>query len=304
MSPTRLILDTDIGSDVDDALALALILASPELQLDGVTCVTGDVLLRARIALKLLSLRGREDVPVFAGAAKPMLEHRPVWVTGDEGGGLLGPEDDALLPSPGSAADFIVRKVMANPGQIHLVCIAPLTNIASALLLEPRVAQNVARLTIMGGALRGLDRLDLGYSESNIDYDPLASDIVFRSGAPITLVPLDVTQQVVFRRADNALLRSVGTPFHDALAEQVDRFPYIRSHGQSHMHDPLTAALLLAPDLVTTRSLHVDIETQGRYTLGATLLREPSDDAPANADVAIAVDAARFEALLLERLQR
>ncbi|HEX2908484.1 MAG TPA: nucleoside hydrolase, partial [Phototrophicaceae bacterium] len=169
--PIRTILDTDIGTDVDDCLALALILASPEFQLEGVTCVYGDVLLRARIAKKLLQLRGVTNVPVMVGARKPLMGQRPVYWEGREGDGLLTAADDYLRPEPEFAPDYIARMVMENPGEIHLICIGPLTNAALAFLREPQLAQQLKHLTLMGGVIRGPHDLSLPYAEHNIICD-------------------------------------------------------------------------------------------------------------------------------------
>jgi purine nucleosidase len=300
----RLVLDTDIGTDVDDCLALALILGSPELRLEGVTCVYGDVLLRARMVLKLLRLSGRTDIPVMVGATQPLLGLVPIYWGGHEGDGLLGPEDAEVAPAPEHAVDYIVRTVMEQPGQIHLLAIGPLTNIALALLREPLLAQRVAHLTIMGGALRGPDSLELGYVEHNIRCDPEAAHIVLNSGAPITLVPLDVTTQVQVRTDGVRRIRDGATAFHSAVAEQLDRYPPFVARGFTHLHDPLAAAAVFQQDLLTTRALHVDVETGGRYAAGATLMRAPTDAAPANAQVALGVDIARFEEFFLARASR
>ena len=196
---TRLVLDTDIGTDVDDCLALAVVLGSPELSLEGVTCVYGNVLLRTRMVRKLLRLAGRDDVPVMAGAGLPLLRRRPVYWAGHEGDGLLAPSDEALAPAPEHAVDFLVRTVMENPGQIHLLAIGPLTNVALAFGREPRLPQYLAQLTVMGGAIRGPDSLGLPYAEHNIVCDPDAAHVVLTAGAPTTLVPLDVTTRVTIR---------------------------------------------------------------------------------------------------------
>lgn len=298
----RLMLDTDIGTDVDDCLALALILTSPEFHLEGVTCVYGDVLLRSRMVRKLLNLRGRMTTPVFAGASQPLLGLIPVYWAGHEGVGLLDEADHALAPETDHAVDYLVRTVMSNPGQIHLAAIGPLTNVALALKREPRMAQTLAGLTIMGGACRGYESLNIGYVEHNIRCDPEAAHIVFSSGAPIALVPLDVTLQTRIRPADVERIRAAGTPFHVAVADQVALYPPFRSQGFTYLHDPLAVATILAPDLVTWRTLRVDVETGGRLTAGMTLMREPSEAAPANARVALSVDAARFEEWLLTRV--
>ncbi len=298
----RLILDTDIGTDVDDCLALALILTSPEFHLEGVTCVYGDVLLRSRMVRKLLNLHGRTTTPVFAGATQPLLELLPVYWAGHEGIGLLDDDDQALTPEPDHAVDYIVRTVMNNPHQIHLAAIGPLTNVALALKREPRIAQALAGLTIMGGVCRGYESLNLSYVEHNIRCDPEAAHVVFSSGAPISLVPLDVTLQARIRLADVERIRAAGTPFHAAVADQVALYPPFRSQGFTYLHDPLAVATILAPDLVTWRTLRVDVETGGRLTAGMTLMREPSESTPANARVALSVDAARFEEWLLTRV--
>ena len=300
--PTRLILDTDIGTDVDDILALGEILGSHELKLEGVTCVYGDVRLRARMVLKVFQLRGVSGIPVLAGAARPLLGQKPVHWAGHEGKGLLEPEDDALKPGPEHAPDFIVRMVMDNPGQIHLVGIGPLTNIAQAFLLEPLMAQNLAHLTLMGGVVRSVDRLDLPYCEYNIACDPEAAQIVFTAGAPLTIVPLDVTTLVRMRPAGIERIKQAGTPYHHAIARQVELYPHFREHGFTFTHDPLAVATLIQPDLVELHDLHVDVETGGSFTSGATLARTPTVDAPANVQVALEVNAPRFEEFLIERL--
>ncbi|MDW8231718.1 MAG: nucleoside hydrolase, partial [Roseiflexaceae bacterium] len=197
---------------------------------------------------------------------------------------------------------YLVRTVMSNPGQIHLAAIGPLTNVALALKREPRMAQALAGLTIMGGACRGYESLHITYAEHNIRCDPEAAHIVFTSGAPIALVPLDATLQTHIRPADVERIRAAGTPFHAAVADQVERYPPFRSRGFTYLHDPLAVATILAPDLVVWRTLHVDVETGGRLTAGMTLMREPSESTPANARVALSVDAARFEEWFLTRV--
>jgi purine nucleosidase len=302
--PTRVILDTDIGTDPDDALALALILASPELKLEGVTCVYADAALRARIVLKLFQKRGITDIPVRVGASKTLTAERQAYLAGYEGDGLLTSEDQDLPLHSEYAPDFIVHMVMNNPGQIHLIAIAPLTNVALAFLREPRLAQNLGHLTIMGGVLRGPNSLDLPFIENNIASDVQAAQIVFASGAPITLVPLDVTTQVFIRSADVARIRAGGTSFHHALAQQAEIFPWIRDHGASHLHDPLAVATLLQPNLIKSQPLHVIIETTGHHTTGATLMKLPSDSAPANAHVALEVEEEGARELILHRIEQ
>jgi len=302
--PTRIILDTDIGTDVDDCLALALILGSPELALEGITCVYGNVLLRSRIALKLLALRGLPQIPVFAGAEQPLTRRDGVYWEGHEGQGLLESADDNLRPQPESAVDFIIRTVMDNPGQIHLICIGPLTNAALAILKEPRLAQNLAHLTLMGGVVRGLNRLDLPYCEHNIVCDPDSARIVFTSGAPITVVPLDITTLVKVNQTGLERIYQAGTPFHAAVADQLTRYPRFAKNGQTNLHDPLAVGVVIEPTLVQLQPVHIDVETTGRLTAGATLVRALRPDDTANIQIATAVDSARFETFFIERVEQ
>jgi purine nucleosidase len=297
----NIILDTDIGTDVDDCLALALLLNSPEGRLAGITCVYGDVLLRARIVLKLLALHGAEDVPVLAGASKPLLGLREVYWEGHEGEGIIEPGDESRHPQAAFAPDFIAQQVMNQPGQIHLVAIGPLTNIALAFLKEPNLAGSLAHLTIMGGVVRGVDGLHLPYAEHNIRCDPEAAHIVFSSGAPITLVPLNITTQVRITRDGLVRLRAAGTAFHDAVAGQLERYPRFRSLGWTNTHDPLAVASFLQPALVTTQPVHIDIETEGRHAAGMTLVRESPES---STRIVTGVDVDAFETFLISRLEQ
>jgi len=308
---TRLILDTDIGTDVDDCLALALILGSPELTLAGVTCVYGDVALRARMVRQLLALHGTRGVPVLQGASDTLLGLRPIYWEGHEGQGLLEEAAD-MPPLAGTAGTpliddddavaFIVRTAREGSGAIHLLAIGPLTNVALALKRAPRLVHDLAGVTIMGGVVRGPGSLDLPYVEHNIRCDPEAAQIVFASGLPITLVPLDVTTRVRINRAGVARIAAAGTPFHAAVADQVARYPRFGRLGYTFLHDPLAAAIVARPDLVTYTEAHLDLELGGRHTAGATLLRAPSDDAPANVRVALDVDVAATEEFVIARI--
>jgi purine nucleosidase len=293
------ILDTDIATDVDDCLALALILASPELDLLGVTCAYGDVDLRARFAAKLLGLAGRADVPVTAGARLPLLNKRTIYWGGHEGRGLLHdtPEDATIRYSGEHAVDFIVRMAGERPGEIHLLAIAPLTNVALALMRAPDLP--LKHITLMGGVVRAPGRLDLPIAEHNIVCDPEAAHVVFSSGIPTTIVPLDLTTTVRLHIDGAARIRAAATPFQQAVAGQVEAYPFFAANGYTFLHDPLAAATLADPTLVQTTRVRAQVELAGEYTAGATLFRA---DASGSIDLAVAVDAPRFEAFLVERL--
>jgi purine nucleosidase len=299
--PIRTILDTDIGTDVDDCLAIALILGSPELTLEGVTCVYGDVALRGRMVRKLLMLRDIPDIPIRLGASQPLIGLREVYWAGHEGEGLIDGDPDEPFSSE-HAVDYLVRTVMTNPGEIHLLAIGPLTNVALAMVKEPRLASNLAHLTIMGGAFRGPDSASMAIAEHNILCDPEAAHVVLSSGAPMTLVPLDVTTRCSIRPEHVARLRALGDPYHDAVAEQVERYPRFHESGSTFLHDPLAAAVIIQPDLVELTALNVAVETQGRLTSGMTVMRAPSDRSPSTARVALTVDTPRAEEFIASRL--
>lgn len=302
MFPTSVILDTDIGTDIDDCLALALLVSSPELELVGVTCVYGDVLLRSRMVLKLLKLRGLGDVPVYAGAEKPLGSPRPIYWEGHEGQGLLAEADAALQPAAGFAPDFIVDQVMRNPGKIHLIAIGPLTNVALALQKEPRLALNLAHLTIMGGVARSIDRLDLPLAEHNIICDPDAAKIVFASDAPITLVPLDITTLVEVTDAGYERIRQVDTPFHAAVADQLQRYPRFQRFGRTFLHDPLAVGVVIDPSLVKLQSVMMTVEGANDSVPGVTLMRQPQSGEQTTLQLATHVDTPRFESFFVDRV--
>jgi purine nucleosidase len=297
--PTRIVLDTDLGTDVDDCLALATVLASPELQLEGVTCVYGDVAVRARMARRLLELAGRAEVPVLTGASEPLLGLRPVYWEGHEGEGLIA--DDDPPPMRGAVA-FLIETALASPGAIHILAVGPLTNVALALRAEPRLAAALAGLTIMGGVMRGPGQWAQPYAEHNIRCDPEAAHIVLSAGVPITLVPLDVTTQVRIGPADVARIRTGGGPFRQAVAEQIDRYPSYRRRGYTFLHDPLAAAVMVDPSLVTLEPLQVEVELGGRLAAGATLVRAPDPAGPPPAQVAVAVERERAERFVVGRI--
>ncbi len=302
-SKHQVILDTDIGTDVDDILALGVLLGSPdEIDLIGVTTVYGDVDLRARMVHKLLQLRGRDDVPVHAGVRDPLLKLDPIFWPGHEGIGLLEEGDTLPETSPTHAVDYLIETVMANPGEITVLAVGPLTNVATAIIREPRFASSLKHLMIMGGRV---DMSDSGWGpgEHNIKCDPEAAHVVFSSGAPIDLVPLDVTLKVVIRQDGVDALRAAGDPYHDALAEQVARYPgFINRGGSTFLHDPLAAMALVRPDLLGWTAYNCQVELNGRLTRAMTVVRTPGESAPATCRIALSVDTAACEAFIAKRL--
>ncbi len=298
-----LVLDTDIGTDVDDALALGLLLASPEVELRAVTVVSGDVQLRGRIAKKLLMLAGQPHVPVAAGVREPVLRQRNFLWLGHEGRGIVEP-DDRLELTDGHAVDVLIDTVLRERPQV--LAIGPLSNLAVAIMKEPAVIGAIQRLTIMGGALgRGAGPL----LEYNLASDAEAALVVLSAGIPTTLVPLDVTGRVFFTHSDLSALRrmrsrcvqilcaamDVWAPLQRMLLESTSTF---NADIVAFLHDPLAAAALVERSLMKTEALRL----RPAIIDGAFQLEE--DRAASPVDVVVDVDARRFADFVIQRLQR
>ena len=176
---------------------------------------------------------------------------------------------------------------MAQPGEIILIAIGPLTNVALAMLKEPRLARALGGLVIMGGVIGGAHALHLPWTEHNFRSDPEAAQIVLASGAPMAIVPLDVTTQVRIRTVGVARLAAADTPFHLAVADQVRRYPRYKEQGWTYLHDPLAVASVIRPELVKWESLHAVVETGGTHTAGKLLVKPPAEGSPATAEVAV-----------------
>lgn len=303
MDRVPVIVDTDIGTDVDDIVALGVLLRAPTIDLRAITTVYVNAALRARIVKTVLAVAGRPALPVGCGADKPLLNRDPLFWEGWEGEGLLRTEDADAAPLP-HAIDLLTEMVLAHPGELTILAIGPLTNIALALAREPRMAAAVRRIVIMGGMFqRRFDQLSSPYVEHNIRCDPEAAQIVLASGAPITLVPLDVTTQVRLRRDDLRGLRA-GGDLAALIADQLERYMGHKGRDWTNPHDPLTAAAVAQPDLLRTFPLRVNVETHGEYTRAQTVAvhqRVAERGAPA-IDVALEVDVARSERWLIETL--
>jgi len=314
----RIIIDTDPG--IDDALTLFLALASPEMQLEAITTVSGNVHvdLTTRNALALLELAGRPDIPVARGCDRPLVHH-PVaaaYVHGRNGLGEVELPEPQLRPVPRHAVDLIIDRVMASPGAITLVAIGPLTNIALALREEPRIAQSVRDVVIMGGALRVPGNVTPN-AEFNIYADPHAAHIVLHAGWPIRLVSLDVTTRALLQRQQVHILASNGNPVTRLIKQmidyQLDVFAQPRGINAFQMHDPLCLAAALHPALISWKPAYVDVELTGTLTLGETVayFEQLQDIDPSlerlhrsNVLASVEVDVEPFIAFYLETLQQ
>jgi purine nucleosidase len=307
----KIIIDTDPGQD--DAVAILLALASPELEVLGITCVAGNVplALTARNARIVCELAGRTDVPVFAGCDRPLqrklrtAEHVH-GKTGLDGADLSEP---SIPLQSAHAVDFLIDTLRAEAaGSVTLVPIGPLTNIGTALTRAPEIASRIARIVLMGGAYFEVGNITPA-AEFNIFVDPEAAEIVFRSGVPITMVPLDVTHQALTTRPRVEAFRALPGRVGPAVAGWTDffeRFDKEKYGSQgAPLHDPCTIAWLLKPDLFSGRDINVEIETEGRLTLGMTVADYwRVTDRPANVTFLRDIDAEGFFALLTERLAR
>jgi inosine-uridine nucleoside N-ribohydrolase len=299
----KIVIDCDPGHD--DAIAILLALASPEVELIGVTTVAGNQTLdkTTRNALVTLEVAGRTDIPVAAGAADPL--HRELrtaaYVHGETGlDGPVLPETSAL-PVEAHAADFLAELI--EPGVV-LVPTAPLTNLALMLERHPGVPDRLERIVWMGGAIAEGNVTPA--AEFNAFVDPEAAAIVFASGIPITMVGLDVTHKALFTRGHAERLRKNGRAGR-FVAELSDFFQafHERSYGflGSPIHDAMAVAHVIDPTLLETRHVNVAVETRSEHCDGRTVvdLRGVTGREP-NADVGVDVDADRFLELLVSRI--
>jgi purine nucleosidase len=295
-----IMVDTDIGTDVDDILALGWVLRSPELELAAVTVVHGDLDLRARMVAKTLALADVPMVPLGRGISLPLLRQRPIYWPGHEGVGLLDGSEPTPLMTP--AVELMIQTIRSRPGDITLVPIGPLTNIAAAVILDPEIVPLVKEVVMMAGVAGRGAALDLPPIEHNIRLDPEAAAVVLAAGWPITMVGLDVTTRTNLHRTQLDRLTRTGDRLAVALADQARRYMDTRGRDFTHLHDPLAVMTLVDPSLVATAPLHVAVELQGRYTTCATVATQPTAERPANAQVALTVDAEQAVELFLARL--
>ena len=307
--PRPIIIDTDPGTD--DAVAILLALAAPELEVLGLAAVAGNAPLAAteRNARAVLELAGRTEIPVYAGCPRPIGGGAITAAHAHGEGGLgsldLPPPQMALQPVHG--VDFLIETLRASaPRSVTVCALGPLTNIAAALIKAPDIAQRIAELVVMGGASYALGNTT-PCAEFNIHADPVAAAVVFGSGAAITLIPLDLTHQVMSTPERIEGVRVLGNRCGSAAALLMSP-PRARTTGGGQpptyaLHDPCVIGYLLAPELFDGVETNVAVETQSPLTVGMTVIDwRGISGRPRNARVMTKIDADRFYALLTERL--
>ncbi|HDZ8963407.1 pyrimidine-specific ribonucleoside hydrolase RihA [Aeromonas dhakensis] len=303
------ILDCDPGHD--DAIALILALASPELKVLAVTTSAGNQTPDKTLnnALRILTLLGRDDIPVAAGAPKPLARELIIADSVHGESGLDGPKlpDPAFAPVAMTALELMAKCLRESPEPVTLVPTGPLTNIALLLAAHPELKSKIARIVLMGGAAGAGNWTPA--AEFNIYVDPEAADMVFKSGLPITMCGLDVTHQAQVMDEDIERVRAITNPVAQCVAGLLDFFMIYHRDPKwgfagAPLHDPCTIAWLLAPALFHGVECRVDIETGGTHTSGMTVVdRYGLTGKPANALVLLGLDRAGFIDLLVTRLR-
>ncbi len=306
-----IIIDTDPGQD--DAVAILLALASPELEILGITAVAGNVPLALTEVntRKICELAGRPDIKVYAGAIRPMLRNLVTAEHVHGRTGLDGPE----LPEPSMplqkqhGVDFIVETLMARPsGSVTLCTLGPLTNVALALVREPRIAPRIKQIVAMGGGFFEGGNVTPA-AEFNIYVDPHAARVVLEAGIPFTLIPLDCTHQALTTKARVEKFRVMKNKTGPATAQLLDFFERFdeQKYGTDGgpLHDPCVIAWLLQPELFSSRLVNVSVECESELTMGMTVVDWwKVTGRKANATVCRGINADGFFALLSERLAR
>ncbi|GAA3407278.1 nucleoside hydrolase [Paenibacillus hodogayensis] len=294
----KIIIDTDIGDDIDDALAIQMALHSPELDVVGITTVFKSCPKRARLAAHLLYMNGRSDIPVALGAAAPLTGN---WDSYKEpcqySEAAMGHYDCGAMPE---AASFLVEQTALHPQQIRVAAIGALTNIASAIRLSDDFARNVKEIVLMGGVY------SYHYNEWNIKCDPEAAAIVFQSGIPIVMVGLDVTLSC-YVTADEALDQLDRASYKAApfIGDCIRMWRAVSPNRPIYLHDPLVIAAMIDPTTVKTEQMLIRVETKGQYTQGMTFAAQrpfgERQEGPMNAAVCTDVDKERVVRLFAER---
>jgi inosine-uridine nucleoside N-ribohydrolase len=308
----KVILDVDTGTD--DAVALMVAALSPDLELVGATTVNGNTLVQncTENTLRVFDYIGRSDIPVFEGMSQPMVRANTQQEISAEGihGDFLELPPSRTKKQARHAVNWLIETYLASDGDIILVPVGPLTNIAMAIRMEPRILEKIPEIVLMGGAHEHGNSTPS--AEFNIWCDPEAAKIVVNCGRPIRMVPLDATHRALVSREDCVRLREVGTPAALATAVCTERriSGYDKSQpmhrlGAAPVHDALAVCAIIDPSVITTQFISVDVETSGPLADGRTVcdFRHRSRKS-ANVHFAVDADEPRFVGMLMEILSR
>ncbi|UWZ86257.1 nucleoside hydrolase [Occallatibacter riparius] len=277
------ILDTDIGDDIDDAFALALVLHSPEIKLLGIETAFGDTELRARLVDRYLKAVGRTDIPVLAGKATP---HNNVFTQA-----AYAEREPAHKHKDG--VQFLLDQVKAHPGQVTLIAIGPLVNVGEAIRRDPATFKKLKRVVMMGGSVyRGYGNGRPPEPEWNIKLDPEGAKLLFGAGVPITMMPLDSTQ-IPLDQAERDRLFSFGSPLTDQLTLLYHQWATLTKTATPTLFDPVAAAYTIRPELCPAKPLRIEVDDKG--------MTKPIDGQP-NANVCVESDAKGFVDFLVGRI--
>jgi len=303
--PQKVVMDVDTGSD--DAVALLMAGHHPDVELVAALPVHGNAALSLTLenTLKVLSAGKLDHIPVYAGASSPLI------------GPMLAGEGDQVvrMPFPESnikqedkhAVNFLIDYYMDGSGNDTVYMpIGPLTNLALALRIEPKIAAHIPRIVTMGGAYQ--EGNTTPSAEFNILADPEAAHIVYSAGIPITMIGLEVTDKAIITNADIEPVRHIGTPWADAAAEiiQIIVDIHMKRYGKPGgiVYDACTVAALIDPDVVDLQPMHIDIELDGKYTRGRTVAdTRGRKDMPVNVDVGINIDTEKYLQILYASLR-
>jgi len=310
LNQKRIIIDTDPG--IDDALAILLALASPELSLEGLSVVHGNCTLEqaTKNGLSILELANATHIPLAKGCELPLVQPSLLAheTHGNTGLGYAKLPEPRTKPTVQHGCDFLIEKVMSNPGEITLVAVGPLTNVAMAIRKEPKFAKSLNEIIIMGGAIRH-EGNTTPLAEFNTYVDPHATHIVFHAGIPTTLVPLDVTYQCVLTTKDVERLMKIDSPIpkfiKDTTAFYMEYHNTYQDIKGCIINDPLALALTFAPELCDYEELPVDVDISGGVSMGKTFADFYNyNKKPANMKVALGVRPRDFIVSFLERIEK
>ena len=319
MEQTRVIIDTDIGTYYDDALAVMFAAQCPELKVEGVVTCYGDTDLRAKIAVKVLQVCDRTDIPVFKGIGRPMRGHALMF--GFEGEGILEPGEDVKYDDQ-HGVDFIIETIMNNPGEIKVCTLGTVSNVAHAILREPKVIENIKELIIMAGVVipivdaKGIRRSPR--EEYNFNNDAIAAEIVLQSGMPISYVPCDVTLDTPLLDEDVERIRNAKTPISEQVMRILDIWPpqekliYVSVGIPTEftalwLHDPLVVMHAFDQSLLGMWPLHIAVEypptvIERDMVIATDILRTTPKKLPPNMNVALDVDGPRVSHFFTDRI--